>query len=208
MTAHKTRILTLTTILTVALLGAAAPGAMAAPQASVPPSGRLTFDVIRNGRDIGDYVVSFRGKGNDLTVNVATDVSVKVPVIGVSAYRFKQDSTETWRGGRLAGLTSRTDDNGKRHDISVGTTSLIPASLWNADLLHSGQVLNTIDGSTDAIRVRKLGAEAVSTGQGQVSADHYAVRGGLDRDLWYEGAKLVHVRFTTEDGSQVDYVLR
>ena len=27
---------------------------MAAPQASVPPSGRLTFDVIRNGRDIGD----------------------------------------------------------------------------------------------------------------------------------------------------------
>lgn len=208
MTAHKTRTLTLTTILTVALLGAAAPGAMAAPQASVPPSGRLTFDVIRNGRDIGDYVVSFRGKGNDLTINVATDVSVKVPVIGVSAYRFKQDSTETWRGGRLAGLTSRTDDNGKRHDISVGTTSLIPASLWNADLLHSGQVLNTIDGSTDAIRVRKLGAEAVSTGQGQVSADHYAVRGGLDRDLWYEGAKLVHVRFTAEDGSQVDYVLR
>ena len=208
MTAHKNRTLTLTTILTVALLGAAAPAAMAAPQASVPPSGRLAFDVIRNGRDIGDYVVSFRGKGNDLTVNVATDVSVKVPVIGVSAYRFKQDSTETWRGGRLAGLTSRTDDNGTPHDISVGATSLIPASLWNADLLHSGQVLNTIDGSTDAIRVQNLGSEAVATGGGQVRADHYAVRGGLDRDLWYAGATLVHVRFTAEDGSQVDYVLR
>ena len=45
----------------------------------------IDFYVIRNGRDIGDYVVSFRGKGDDLTVNVATDVSVKVPVIGVSA---------------------------------------------------------------------------------------------------------------------------
>lgn len=208
MTAHRTRTLTLSVLLAASMLGAAAPAVVAAPSASVPPSGRLAFDVIRNGRDIGDYVVSFRGQGDDLTVNVATDVSVKVPVIGVSAYRFKQASTETWRGGRLAGLTSRTDDNGTPHDISVGTTSLIPASLWNADLIRSAQVLNTIDGSTDAIRVQNLGSEAVATGGGQVRADHYAVRGGLDRDLWYAGATLVHVRFTAEDGSQVDYVLR
>lgn len=205
MTAHKTRTLTLSAVLAATLLGSVA---LASPSASVPPSGRLAFDVMRNGRDIGDYVVSFRGKGDDLTVNVATDVLVKVPVIGVSAYRFKQASTETWRGGRLAALTSRTDDNGTPHDISVGTTSLIPASLWIADLVRSEQVLNAIDGSSDAIRVQNLGSEAVQTGSGTVRAKHYRVRGGLERDLWYEGAKLVHVRFTAEDGSQVDYTLR
>lgn len=185
-----------------------APAAIAAPAASVPASGRLAFDVIRKDRDIGDYVVTFHGAGNDLTVNIATDVRVKVPVIGVSAYRFTQSSTETWRGGHIAALTSRTDDNGTAHDIRLGPSSLVPASLWNADLLHASRVLNTIDGSTDAISVRTVGTETVTTGHGPVKATRYTLRGGLDRDLWYAGARLVHVRFAAEDGSQIDYVLK
>ncbi|WP_411840414.1 DUF6134 family protein [Paracoccus sp. ME4] len=197
-----TRLLTLLTAL------ALAPAAIASPGASVPASGRLAFDVIRKDRDIGDYVVTFRGSGDDVTVDIATDVHVRVPVIGVSAYRFSQTSTETWRGGRLAGLTSRTDDNGTPHDIQVGATALIPASLWNADMVRSQAVLNTIDGSTDPISVSNLGTETVATGSGTVAATHYALRGGLNRDLWYAGATLVHVRFAAEDGSQVDYVLR
>ena len=58
------------------------------------------------------------------------------------------------------------------------------------------------------IRVSKLGTKDIPTGGGTVRATHYAVRGGLERDLWYTGASLVYVRFTAEDGSQVDYVLR
>lgn len=199
---RMTRLLSLLTAL------ALAPAAIASPGASVPASGRLAFDVIRKDRDIGDYVVTFRGSGDDVTVDIATDVHVRVPVIGVSAYRFSQTSTETWRGGQLAGLTSRTDDNGTPHDIRVGATSLIPASLWNADMVRSSAVLNTIDGSTDPISVSNLGTENVATGSGTVAATHYALRGGLNRDLWYAGATLVHVRFAAEDGSQVDYVLR
>ena len=90
----------------------------AAPADSVPASGRLSFDVIRNGKDIGDYVVSFRGSGNDLDVSLSTDVMVKLPVIGVSAYRFKQQSTETWRGGKLAGLL-----NEARSAVTVNSTA-------------------------------------------------------------------------------------
>lgn len=202
MTPRMTRLLSLLTAL------ALAPAAIASPGASVPASGRLAFDVIRKDRDIGDYVVTFRGSGDDVTVDIATDVHVRVPVIGVSAYRFSQTSTETWRGGQLAGLTSRTDDNGTPHDIRVGATSLIPASLWNADMVRSSAVLNTIDGSTDPISVSNLGTENVATGSGTVAATHYALRGRLNRDLWYAGATLVHVRFAAEDGSQVDYVLR
>ena len=182
--------------------------AFAAPSASVPRSGKLAFDVIRNGRDIGDYVVTFHGAGNDLTVDIATDVSVKLPVIGVSAYRFRQSSKETWHGGQLAALTSQTDDNGSPHKISVRATSLIPASLWDADILGATQVLNTIDGSTDRISVRNLGTETVNTGAGPVRATHYALTGDLNRELWFAGSTLVHVRFLAEDGSQIDYVLR
>lgn len=182
--------------------------AFAAPSDSVPASGRLTFDVIRKGKDIGDYTVTFRGKGGDLDVDLRTDVKVKVPVIGVSAYTFRQQSTETWRGGKLAALSSKTDDNGTPHSISVGATPLIPASLWSADLLAARQVLNTINGGTDTISVQKLGTESVATGSGSVKAAHYAVSGGLNRELWYADGKLVHVRFKADDGSVIDYALR
>lgn len=189
-------------------LAATPPAATAAPADSVPASGRLSFDVIRKGKDIGDYIVSFRGSGNDLQVDLDTNVMVKLPVIGVSAYSFKQQSTETWTGGKLAALKSTTDDNGTPHQISVGATSLIPASLWSADLVGARQVLNTIDGSTDAIQVRNAGTESVKTGAGPVQATHYVVSGGLNRELWYADGKLVHVRFTAEDGSVIDYALR
>lgn len=198
-----TRILSAFSALTLLAL---APAAMAAPSASVPASGKLAFDVMRKGKDIGDYVVSFSGAGNDVTARIATNISVKVPVIGVSAYRFTQSSTETWRDGKLAGLVSKTDDNGTAHDISLGASTLVPASLWDADIVHASKVLNTIDGSTDAIKVSNLGAESIATGSGTVKATHYALRGGLNRDLWYDGAKLVHVRLTADDSSQVDYV--
>ena len=56
--------------------------------------------------------------------------------------------------------------------------------------------------------VRKLGTESIATGAGPVQATHYAVTGGLNRDLWYAGGKLVHVRFAAEDGSVIDYTLR
>ena len=192
-----------------ALLALATVGTtQAAPGDSVPASGRMTFDVIRKGKDIGDYGLSFRGKGADVTVNIATDVNVKMPVIGVSAYSFRQQSTETWRGGKLAALSSSTDDNGTPHQINVGPTALVPASLWNADILRASQVLNTITGKTDAIHVRNLGEETVKTGKGAVKATHYAITGGLQRELWFNGAQLVHVRFAADDGSQVDYVLR
>ncbi|WP_134682374.1 DUF6134 family protein [Paracoccus ravus] len=188
------------------LLGGAA---LAMPGGSVPASGRLSFDVIRKGKDIGDYSLRFQQKGDGLVVNVRTDVAVKVPVIGVSAYRFEQTSTENWSGGKLQSLSSKTNDNGKAHDIHVGPSPLIPASLWNADIVKSRKVLNTIDSSTDAISVRNLGGESIATGHGKVSATHYALSGGLNRDLWFDGAgQLVHVRFAAEDGSTIDYVLR
>lgn len=198
-----TRILSVFSALTVLAL---APAAIAAPAPSVPASGKLAFDVMRKGKDIGDYVVSFSGSGNDVTAKIATNISVKVPVIGVSAYRFTQASTETWRGGKLAGLVSKTDDNGTPHDITVGASPLVPASLWNADIVNASKVLNTIDGSTDAIKVSNMGQESIDTGSGAVKATHYALRGGLNRDLWYDGAQLVHVRLTADDGSTVDYV--
>lgn len=200
------KLLGITAALTGMVLGGAV---LAAPMASVPESGHLTFDVMRKGKDIGDYSLSFSPNGDALTVNVRTDIAVKVPIIGVSAYRFEQTSTESWSGGKLQALSSRTNDNGKAHDIHVGPSPLIPASLWNAQIVNQHKLLNTIDSSADAVSVRNLGGDSIATGHGNVSATHYAISGGLNRDLWFDGkGQLVHVRFAADDGSTVDYVLR
>ena len=45
-------------------------------------------------------------------------------------------------------------------------------------------------------------------GHGAVEAQHFALSGDLQRELWFADGKLVHVRFQADDGSQIDYVLR
>lgn len=116
----------ITAALTGLLLASAA---ISAPMGSIPIPATSTFDVIRKGKDIGDYSLRFSPKGDGVTVSVRTNIAVKVPVIGVSAYRFEQTSTESWNGSKLQALSSRTNDNGKAHDIHVGPSPLIPASL-------------------------------------------------------------------------------
>lgn len=197
-------------LLSFALLAALAGGpVMAAAVDSIPPGGVITFDVMRNGKDIGDQVIRFDRTGDTVQVSVETDVKVKVPVIGVSAYVFRQSSQETWQGNKLTALKSKTDNNGKDAAITLGASPLVPASLWNAEIVKATQILNTIDGTTMAVAVQNLGPDTVQTGHGAVPATHYRLTGGLERDLWFDaGHRLVHVALTADDGSRVDYVLR
>ena len=158
--------------------------ALATP--SVPASNALTFDVIRKGKDIGDYTIRFQPSGNALTVRLKTDVAVKV--LGITAYSFTQDSTEHWTGGKLTALSSVTDDDGEQHSIKLGASAILPASLWNAAIVKATKAINTIDG-------RKM--------------THYRLSGDLARDLWYDAdGVLVKVAFVGDDGSKVEYRLR
>ena len=62
---------------------------------SIPSNGKLNFDVVRKGKDIGDHSYSFSGKSGAFTVKVATDIVVKVPLIRTTAYSFKHKSVES-----------------------------------------------------------------------------------------------------------------
>ncbi len=177
--------------------------------ASIPASNKLAFDVIRKGKDIGDYTITFRKSGNNLLVSLNTKVKVKLPLVGVTVYKFEQKSREQWRSGKLAALSSTTNDNGQAHSIKLGASSLLPASLWNMDIVKAHKALNTIDGKKMKISVRKLGNEKVATGHGKVAATHYRITGDLARDVWYGAdGTLVKVSFAGDDGSKVDYRLR
>src|SRR3712207_3556652 len=80
--------------------------------AAEPTQETLKYAVIRKGEQIGTHTVDIRRKEAETTVDIATQVTVKVAFI--TAYSFQQTNTEKWVKGRLVSLRSSTDDNGTR----------------------------------------------------------------------------------------------
>ena len=86
--------------------------------------------------------------------------------------------------------------------------TIIPASLWNHDLITQTELLNTLDGSNMSITVTEMGQEIVVAAGRNVSATHYSVTGKLNRELWYDkDGVLVQVQFAGADGSEITYIL-
>lgn len=175
--------------------------------ANIPDDRQLQFDVVRKGKDIGDVSYIFRGNESSFQVQVTTDVAVQVPLLGANLYRFQQSSTEDWRNGKLSSLSSNTNDNGEKHNISAGATQLIPASLWSARILQQSQLLNTVDGSVMAVQFRTVGKDVLNVRGKQIEATHYRISGDLTRDVWFDAkGELMRIQFVAEDGTAVTYV--
>ena len=193
--------------LLILIMGLAVCAAVPLNAASIPASGSLTFDVMRKGKDIGDHSYKFSGSENSYSVKVSTNIVVKVPLIKLTAYSFQHDSVETWKNGKLQKLSSTTNDDGTPNKVNSGASSILPASLWNEDIVKSKILLNTVNGKKMSIRAADLGSEAVTTKKGKVTAEHYRISGELERDLWYDAnGDLARVSFKADDGSTVIYI--
>lgn len=210
--------------LSAALAAALFLSAASLANAAVPESGKLDFTVLRGGREIGTHRLEFARQGDELKVDIGTDIAVKM--LGIAVYRFEHEGHETWRDGQLVSLESKTNDDGTPHRLAVNAAdgklvvngdarqgdenpAVIPASLWNEDLVRQNALLNTLDGSSMEVTVREVGAETVEVNGEPVTATHYSVTGKLERELWYDAAGvLVQVKFNGADGSEISYVLK
>ena len=181
------------------------------------------YAVVRNGAQIGTHTVEIRRRHLETTVNIATQVAVKVAFI--TAYTFQQTNTEKWVNGRLVSLRATTDDNGNRRKLEVTTGShglrvqadgktvnapadAMPASLWNPALMNQSVAINTVDGSMMPIKVTSKGVEELTTAAGRTKARRYNMQGVFDQDLWYdEQGRLVQLKLRGSDGSDVFYRL-
>lgn len=192
-----------------------------AAAAAVPPS--LEFTVLRDGDEVGRHTLRFRERGDGLGVTIDTKVVVKVALIPI--YRFEHHGEEVWRNGHLIALSSKTNDDGDHHVLTVsddaGTLevngddvlsrlpdSTLPASLWNPATVTQARLLNTLDGHAMAVTVSDLGEDTVLVRGETQAAHHFAVTGGLSRELWYDAnGTLVQIRFQAKDDSEIRYVL-
>jgi hypothetical protein len=186
---------------------------------------KLEFTVIRGGDEIGTHQISMTTSQQGRTqVDIATEVAVKLAFITV--YNFDHEGHEVWENGKLVSYQSKTDDDGTDKALNARidgnnlmvegsarkaavVQSIIPASLWNLATVTQTKLLNTLDGSEMAIAVKKMGEESLDIRGGKVAAQHYALTGDLEREVWYDPhGQLVKVRFLGSDGSEIQYVLK
>jgi hypothetical protein len=177
------------------------------------------FAIMRNGEQIGTQTIDINRSGPETTVKLSTELEVKV--LFVTAYRLQQTSFEKWVEGRLVSLKSSTNKNGTRRDVSVTETpaglqvsvdgkpaqtirDIMPASLWNAEVLRRSQLLDTQEGEIVPLSVTDNGFEQVTVKSRPVKARHYTLKSRMDREVWYDDqSRLVRVRIIGSDGSTI-----
>ena len=184
----------------------------------------IRFDVYRDGRAVGSHTVNFREHDDRLFVETRFDV--KVSVLFFTAFRYSYAATEIWQDGCLQSVRAVTDDDGKRSIVQASASAsalrgegprgeidapagLFPTSHWNARVLQSDRVLNTITGTIDQVSILDLGADMVSVNGRTAPAQRFRYTGDLNVDVWYDDeGRWVKMRFAAKDGSIIEYVCR
>lgn len=195
-----------------------------APAAWQPEDGdTISFKVLRKGKDFGTHTVTF-DVSSDTEFTATSSVELKAGLGPITLFKYELDTTETWKDGKLVGLSGKTNDDGDDEYVQAsadgdtltidgsaysGTAPLgiIPSSHWNIGEVFSNQILSTESGELLDVSVEKIGRDTVSVGGEKVDATHYRLVSDLTVDLWYdEQSRWVKLGFEAR-GQQIDYVL-
>ena len=165
---------------------AAAPPSMAAAR-----DGGFRFRATWEGKTVGEHRVAFRTDGNRVTVDTRVDITVKAMVFTV--FRLKHFSREVWRAGRLEALTSETEQDDERWQVSgevveggfriVGEDGpylaaphlLTTNSLWDSRIVREARLIDVQHGGEVGLVARLLGTERVTTPRGELRANRYQI---------------------------------
>jgi hypothetical protein len=190
--------------------------------AAIPATQKLAFEVLRGDADIGRHEVTFRREGEDLHVDVAIDLEVKLAFVTVFTYRHRNH--EVWRDGKLVSIETETNDDGKEYKLSGRATAegfrvegasgsflapagIIPTSYWNPSTVEQTQLLDTQKGRLLDVNVTPEGKEQIVVEGQSLTTQRYRMSGDLRLELWYgpEG-QWSRIAFDAK-GSQVVYHL-
>jgi hypothetical protein len=183
------------------LLGGAAAGAvMTAMPGALAEQKKLVFEVLRGGQTIGSHMLSFAHRGDDLIVDIS--INLVVEVAWVPVFRYEHHNHEVWRDGRLIGLESRTNDDGRKFAVSArklgdhiliegneGTieapADLLTTSYWHPKTPDRDRLLDTQEGAIVRVHHAPRGTETLNVAGRTIDARRYDATGDLDLTVWY-----------------------
>lgn len=172
-----------------------------AAAAGAAEEGDWTFRVFLDDKPIGEHRFQVRTLAGQ--TRVSSDARFDVSFLGITAYRYRHQASESWRGGCLFQLTASTDDDGTTSqvrwqspgdrvaiDIAAGAEAvdgcLMSFAYWHPALRAQKRLLNAQTGQVEAVQVVRLPETRVQVRGGTMTAVGLRVSGATRPvDVWY-----------------------
>ena len=199
----------------------------------VPDDKEVSYDVIRKKKTIGSLVSKFIEEDEKLILHSVLDIDVKV--LFFPAYKFFQESKETWISGEFVSINGYTDFEDEREYKIVGKDTeeffiasgmdgelkldrdIIPLNYWNISILDKKELFDTQKGIVRKIKVEKLKSEKIKINNKTVIAEKYlfnASKNPKDKGpfpeytLWYHEKELLKMEFKNPKDKKTIKIIR
>jgi hypothetical protein len=167
------------------------------------------FRVFLDQREIGVHRFTLREDSGSRELR--SEARFQVRLLGLTAYRYSHDATESWRGDCLQALSARTDDNGEREAVdwrSGEGECAFSFAYWNPRILQASRLLNAQTGKFEPVTVAPQGEESIEVRGRAARSQRYRLSGPrLSIDLWYAGEDWVALESTARGGRRLQYRL-
>ena len=194
----------------------------------IPKDNEVSFDIIRKNKNIGSLITTFKKEDEKLQIRTILDIKVKIFLI--TAYKFFQDTTETWIEGEFVKIKGYTDFEDEREYYIEGndldenfiasgmdgeltlSNKILPLNYWNKKILEEEEVFDTQKGIVRKITVQKLENDIIKMNNKKIEAEKYimnASKNPKDKGpfpqytLWYKDDELIKFEFVNPKDKKV-----
>ncbi len=159
------------------------------------------FAVYLGRKNVGSSSVRLSRSGS--RVDAEIEVRLHLNILGLIRFDYQLSNRESWRGGVLQEMRSTTNNNGSTEFANATRTGrglemegsayqgLVegnPAttSYFTTDFLERSTWINTQNGKVFTPTIGRVGTAAFATAEGSTPCTRYAIRGGVNADLYYD----------------------
>ena len=199
----------------------------------IPEDNEVSYDVIRKKKNIGSLISKFIENEDSIVVHSVLKINVKV--LFIPAYKFFQETKETWSNGNfiaIDGFTDFEDDReykieGKDANgmfIATGMDGLIemdenivPLNYWNKEMLKEKRVFDTQKGIVRDIDVKKLKNENIKINGSKFDTEKFIFNASVnpkdlgpfpEYTLWYNKDELIKMEFENPKDKKTITIIR
>jgi hypothetical protein len=182
------------------------------------------YDVRIDRKPAGAYQLKLEDSGSRTDLTSMCDIDYHVLIF---RYRYTYRGHEHWKGSRLEGMDSLTNDDGKRCALSVQAgdggllctlngkqqhlpETILTSSYWRLQpsLDKESQFLEVDSGRLFTARLEWLGTQTLTIGGRPQACKHFRLSGGDDGELWYDSSDRLVRQTSNSDGHATEVVLQ
>ena len=146
------------------------------------------FRALLDDKPIGTHRFSLSGQGDERTL--LSEARFAVKFFGITAYRYRHNATEHWRGDCLSELTASTDDDGKASKVHLDAAALkgcvMSFAYWNPLIQTQTRLLNAQTGQFENVRIERIGEGTLPVRGAPTAATRWRITGPAQPiELWY-----------------------